>query len=160
MSKNGNLLLNVTLFPDGSLPPEMETFLHEMADWTKINGEAIFGTRPWTVFGEGPTASKSSAFHKFTPQDIRFTQKGSDIYAITLGLPAGQVVIHALSSASPLVSGEPGSITLLGSAEKIRWSRTDSGLIISLPAALPCKSALCFKISGLTTTANPAKKSG
>jgi alpha-L-fucosidase len=157
VSKNGNLLLNVTLLPDGSLPPQMETFLREMADWMKINGDALFGTRPWTIFGEGPTGFKSGAFHenfKFTPQDIRFTRKGDDLYAITLGVPTGDVAIHALAQDSPLVSGEPGSITLLGSAEKIAWSRTAGGLVISLPATLPCKSALCFKISGFTTVEN------
>ena len=79
VSKNGNLLLNVTLLPDGSLAPEMETFLREMADWMKVNGEAIFGTRPWTVYGEGPTPFHRDAFSqnvKYTPQDIRFTRKG------------------------------------------------------------------------------------
>ncbi len=151
VSKNGNLLLNVTLLPDGSLPPEMETFLHEMADWMKINGEAIFGTRPWVVFGEGPTAPKGSAFHKFTSEDIRFTQKGSDIYAITLGVPESPVTIHSFASGSALVKGEPSSISLLGSSEKLNWSRTSDGLVIQLPAVLPCKSALCFKISGLAT---------
>ena len=151
MSKNGNLLLNVTLFPDGSLPPEMDTFLHEMADWMKINGDAIFGTRPWSVFGEGPTASKGTAFHKFTPQDIRFTQKGADIYAITLGVPQGSVTIHSFATGSALVTGEPTSVNLLGSSESLHWSRTSDGLVIQLPASLPCKSALCFKISGLAT---------
>jgi alpha-L-fucosidase len=157
VSKNGNLLLNVTLLPDGSLPPQMETFLHEMADWMKINGDAIFGTRPWTVFGEGPTGSKAGAAHesfKFSPQDIRFVRKGDDIYAITLGVPTGQVVIRALAKGSPLVTGDASSISLLGSAETLQWSRTDQGIVIRLPAALPCKSALCFKISGLTTVAN------
>jgi alpha-L-fucosidase len=156
VSKNGNLLLNVTLLPDGSLAPQMETFLHEMADWTKINGDAIFGTRPWTIFGEGPTDFKSGAFHenfKFTAQDIRFTRKGDAIYAITLGVPKEQLLIRALAQGSPLVAGEINSITLLGSAEKIQWSRNADGVVVSLPGTLPCKSSLCFKISGLTTVA-------
>lgn len=159
VSKNGNLLLNVTLLPDGSLAPEMEIFLREMADWMKVNGEAVFGTRPWTVYGEGPTPFNHDAFRKnvrYTPQDVRFTRKGDDIYAITLGVPTGQVVIHALGSASPLVTREPTSITLVGSTEKIHWSRTADNLIISLPATLPCRSALCFKISGLTNIENLA----
>ena len=157
VSKNGNLLLNVTLLPDGSLAPTMETFLKEMADWMKINGEAIFGTRPWTVYGEGSSGFKGWAFQassKFTAKDIRFTRKGDDIYAITLGLPTEQVVIRALAAGSPLVTGEPSSITLLGSDEKLQWNRTDAGIVIIPPATLPCKSALCFKISGLTTVAD------
>jgi alpha-L-fucosidase len=157
VSKNGNLLLNVTLLPDGSLAPPMEKFLHEMADWMKINGEAIFGTRPWTVYGEGSSGFKGVAFRassKFTAKDIRFTRKGDDIYAITLGLPTDTVVIRALAAGSPLVTGDPSSITLLGSNEKLQWNRTDAGIVITPPATLPCKSALCFKISGLTTAAN------
>ncbi len=157
VSKNGNLLLNVTLMPDGSLAPTMETFLREMADWTKINGDAIFGTRPWTIYGEGSSGFKGFAFHansKFTAKDIRFTRKGDDLYAITLGLPNGQVVIRSLAKASPLVTGEPTSVALLGTSEKLQWSRTADGLVINIPATLPCKSGLSFKISGLTTVAN------
>ena len=52
-SKNGNLLLNVVLRPDGSLDAEVETMLRQLAGWTAINGEAIYGTRPWRVYGEG-----------------------------------------------------------------------------------------------------------
>jgi alpha-L-fucosidase len=157
VSKNGNLLLNVTLLPDGSLPPQMETLLQEMADWMKINGDAIFGTRPWTIFGEGPKGSKAGPVRgdfKLAAQDMRFTSKGGDIYAITLGVPTGDVSISALAKGSPLVTGEPSSIALLGSDEKVQWSRTEHGIVISLPATLPCKSALCFKISGLTSVAD------
>jgi alpha-L-fucosidase len=156
VSKNGNLLLNITLKPDGSLPPQMQTLLHEMAEWMKINGDALFGTRPWTIYGEGPMAYLSR-FHgnaRFTAQDIRFTRKGDDIYAITLGLPTGQISLRALATDSPLVTGEPSSITLLGSDAKIKWSRNAQGLAISLPGTLPCKSALCLKITGLTTVAH------
>ena len=159
VSKNGNLLLNVTLLPDGSLVPEMEVFLREMADWMKVNGEAIFGTRPWTVYGEGPTLFKHDGFSKnvkYTPQDVRFTRNRDDIYAIVLGVPTGQVVIGALGSASPLVTGEPASVALVGSTEKIQWSRNAENLVISVPAMLPCKSAISFKISGLSTVANLA----
>ena len=158
VSKNGNLLLNVVLYPDGSLPPEMESFLSEMADWMKINGEAIFGTRPWTIYGEGPASSiKQGAFNDnvpFTAKDIRFTRKKDDIYATALGTPSGSVVIHALASDSPLVKGDPTSVTLLGAADPVKWSRTAEGLIIQLPETLPCKSAISFRISGLSTVAD------
>ena len=154
VSKNGNLLLNVVLYPDGSLPPEMETFLSEMADWTKINGEAIFGTRPWTIYGEGSTKAKSGSFSEgtvYTSKDIRFTRHGDDIYITTLGLPSGQIVVRALGSDSPLVSGEPTQVTLLGASDPVKWSRAGDGLTITLPDTLPCKSALCFKVTGLKT---------
>ena len=77
VSKNGNLLLNVTLLPDGSLAPEMETFLREMADWMKVNGEAIFGTRPWTVYGEGPTPFNRDAFRK----NVKLYAAGRSLHA-------------------------------------------------------------------------------
>ena len=159
VSKNGNLLLNVVLYPDGSLPPEMQNFLSEMAAWTKVNGEAVFSTRPWVIYGEGPTVTKGGAFNEnvsFTAHDLRFTRKGNDIYATTLGVPTGQVVIRALASGSPLATGEPTKVTLLGTKEDPKWSRTTDGLIIQLPAALPCKSALSFKISGFTSITNLA----
>ncbi len=157
VSKNGNLLLNVVLYPDGSLPPEMQTFLSEMADWMHVNGDAIFGTRPWTIYGEGSTKVKGGAFSEgthFTATDLRFTRKGSDIYVTTLGLPTtGSLVVRALSSDSPLVTGDPSSVTLLGAGD-VKWTRTTDGMTINLPNTLPCKSALCFKISGLSTVDN------
>jgi alpha-L-fucosidase len=157
VSKNGNLLLNVVLYPDGSLPPEMETFLTDMAAWMKVNGEAIFGTRPWTIYGEGSTKVKGGAFKEgthFSAADVRYTRKGDDIYITTLGLPAdGKIFVRALASGSPLVTGEPTGVTLLGSSNDVKWSRTPDGLSIELPGTLPCKSALCVRISGLSTVA-------
>ncbi len=159
VSKNGNLLLNVVQYPDGSLPPEMETFLTEMADWTKINGEAVFSTRPWTIFGEGPTVVKAGHFNEdvsFTPQDIRFTRNGNVLYATALGVPNKQVVIQSLASNSPLVTGDISKVTLLGYDGDLQTQRTNDGLTIQLLDALPLKAALCFKISGLTTVTNVA----
>ncbi len=154
VSKNGNLLLNVVLHPDGSLPPESEALLREMAGWMKVNAEAVFGTRPWALYGEGPTAIRGGAFdedYAFTAQDIRFTRKGDDIYAFTLGLPAEPVSIRALASGSPLVAGEAARVTLLGYDGELEWTRTSGALAIQTPAASPCRLACCFRISGLTT---------
>jgi alpha-L-fucosidase len=161
VSKNGNLLLNVVLCPDGSLPPEMQTFLSDMADWMKVNSDAIFSTRPWIVYGEGSTKVKEGAFKEgtqFTAQDLRFTRKGNDIYVTTLGLPAdGKITVHALASGSPLVTGDPTSVTLLGATGDVKCSRTADGLSITLPSSLPCKSALCVKVSGFTTVTDLAQ---
>ena len=154
VSKNGNLLLNVVLRPDGSLPDEMKILLSEMAAWNTINSEAIYGTRPWIIYGEGPSTAKGVPWkedYPFQATDIRFTRKGQDLYAIVLGQPTGKVVIRALSSDSPLVRGNPTQVTLLGDPDHPKWLRTNAGLIIQLPDVLPCKSALSFKIAGLTT---------
>ena len=82
VSKNGNLLLNVVQRPDGSLDPEVEEMLAQMADWIAVNGEAIYGTRPWLVYGEGPRRGQGRALqgglHTTPPKDIRFTTKGDD----------------------------------------------------------------------------------
>ena len=79
VSKNGNLLINVVQRPDGSLDPEAEQMLAEMANWIAINGEAIYDTRPWLVHGEGPVRAKGGHFKEdfaYTAKDIRFTSKG------------------------------------------------------------------------------------
>ena len=102
VSKNGNLLLNVVLRPDGSLDPEVETMLHQLADWTAVNGEAIYGTRPWLVYGEGAVQAKGGAFKEnfnYSAKDIRFTTKGKTLYAIALGWPEdGKMVIKSLAN--------------------------------------------------------------
>ena len=155
VSKNGNLLLNITQRPDGSLDTAAEQFLNDMGAWMKVNGEAIYGTRPWTIYGEGPsTRAKAANDAALTAHDLRFTRKGDDLYVTALGIPTGQVVIRALASDSPLVTGQPRSVALLGASEPLQWTRSTDGLIIQLPPVLPCKEAVCFKISGLTTVSN------
>ena len=154
VSKNGNMLLNVVQTADGSLPPESQQFLREMAAWMPINGEAIYGTRPWTIYGEGPTQLRNGIYNEnvdYTAQDIRFTTKNGNLYAITLGVPTREVTIKSLAKNSPLVTGQPTQITLLGCAGQLNWTRTTEGLKIQLPPQLPCKHALSFKISGLQT---------
>ena len=102
ISKNGNLLLNVVLRPDGTLDPEVETMLHQLADWTAVNGEAIYGTRPWLVFRRRrrcrPKAARSRKISTYSAKDIRFTTKGKTLYAIALGWPDdGKLVIRSLA---------------------------------------------------------------
>jgi len=102
VSKNGNLLLNVVQRPDGSLDPEVEQMLEQLAAWNAIHGEAIFGSRPWLVYGEGAVRVKGGSFSedfKYNSKEIRFTTKGPILYAIALGWPDdGRLLIRSLAS--------------------------------------------------------------
>ena len=150
VSKNGNLLLNVVLYPDGSLPPESQTLLDELAVWMPVNGEAIHGTRPWTVFGEGPTEAIDGAFKEnatYTPSDIRFTTRGDTLYAITLGEPRQSVVIKSLGRRAGHTKKSVRRVQVLGVREALSFRQTDDALTIDLPASLPTRHASAFKIS-------------
>jgi len=151
VSKNGTLLLNIGPKPDGTLPPEVTNILLEMGKWLSVNGEAIYGTRPWTVFGEGPTrvvagSFKDTASKPFTGQDIRFTTRATDrgniLYAMTLAPPeGGRVSIHSIPG-----SYKVRSVHLLGSRAHLKWSQESSGLSIQIPGGQSCSYACAFKI--------------
>jgi len=144
VSKNGNLLLNVGPKSDGTIPDEIVSVLKGMGGWLKVNGEAIYGTRPFRYFGEGPTKSgqvrvggqvEQSAIKGFTPADIRFTTKGSMVYALGLARPKdGAVLIKTLYAGTPYLDAPIKSIELLDGG-KINWQQTPQGLKVNLPAA-------------------------
>ena len=148
VSKNGNLLLNVVLYPDGSLPPESVRLLDDLAAWFAVNGEAIYKTRPWQTFGEGPTQMVGGQFNEtyaFTPRDIRFTIRGADLYALALGWPEdGKVFVKSLAKSAGAISG----ISLLGHAGKLDWRQTEEGLFVSMPKQKPCDHVFVLKIVG------------
>lgn len=161
VSKNGNLLLNVGPKSDGTIPDEVRGVLLSMGQWLSVNGEAIYGSRPWVLFGEGPTkendASKmGSDSTVYTAQDIRFTTNNGAVYAIALGWPTdGKVVIHTLWQGTPYLQGPIARVTLLGSAGEIHWTQTREGLVLQLPSAKPNDIAYVFKI--VTAQARAAK---
>ncbi len=152
VSKNGNLLLNVVQRPDGSLDPEVEQALATLATWIAIHGEAIYGTRPWLVYGEGPVRAKGGHFGEdfaYTARDIRFTTKGGALYAIALGWPDdGQLLVKSLAK----TAGESGNtisrVSLLGYRGKIEWTQTTNGLVVTLPAQKVSEYTAALKISG------------
>ena len=146
VSKNGNLLLVVTQFPDGRLQPEAEQLLEQMAAWNAINGEAIYGTRPWNICGEGSDGGLDYNFVANAPE-IRFTTKGNVLYAITLGWPAdGTVLIHSLAKAYGTDVRKIKKLTVLGCDSKIEWSETPEGLRVQLPEKMPNELTAVVKL--------------
>lgn len=149
VSKNGNLLLNVVQYPDGSLPPEAQDFLTQMAAWISVNGEAVYGTRPWKIYGEGPTKAAAGHFKEtdnYTAADIRFTTKNNALYATTLAQPEKEVRIKSLGTGSTLLDKPIKSVRLLGSKQQVKWTQEADALVINLPASLPSLYSSSFKI--------------
>lgn len=152
VSKNGNLLLNIGPRSDGTIPEEAQQVLREVGVWLKVNGEAIYSTRPWKIYGEGPTKVSEGAFHDtetkpFTAEDFRFTKKGDVLYAIELGWPANrEAVIHSLGKSASGDQPKIGSAALLGSDAKLRFEQREDGLHIQLPEQSAGKYAYAFRI--------------
>ncbi len=151
-SKNGNLLLNVVQRPDGTLDPEVETMLHQLAAWTEVNGEAIYGTRPWTLYGEGPVHPKGGSFAEkfnYTAKDIRFTTKGKTLYAIALGWPENaRIVIKSLAQSGDPAQNKIKRISLLGYKGSLKFTQTPEALTVELPAQKISDLTCSLKITG------------
>jgi alpha-L-fucosidase len=150
VSKNGNLLLNVVLHADGSLPPESEQLLAELTAWMAVNAQAIHGTRPWKIDGEGPTEAAAGMFKEkvaYTARDIRFTTKGDRLFAITLGEPAGNVAITSLAKGNPYDGRVVQHVGLLGHRGAMAFRQTGQALVIDAPATLPTRHASVFEIT-------------
>ena len=150
VSKNGNLLLNIGPKPDGTIPDEVQQVLRDVGSWLAVNGDAIYGTRPWRVYGEGPTQVAAGSFHdtdtaNYTAEDFRFTTKGNALYAIEMGWSAGgEAVIHSLGTTAG--SQKVESVALLGSDAKIQARQEADGLHLQLPAQAPGKYAYVFRV--------------
>ena len=161
VSKNGNLMLSVPLQRDGQPDANEIKIVSEIGAWMKVNGEAIYATRPWKTFGEGPSTvvadkgqfggQKDVQKKPFTAEDIRFTQSkdGKIFYAIVLEIPKdGKVTIKSLASNSANWPGEIGSVRLVGSSwwSKLEFTRDENGLHVSLPKIFTGKIAFALKI--------------
>jgi len=150
ISKNGAVMLNIALRGDGTLPGNQAKYLRAFGDWIRLNGEGIYGTRPWKVFGEGPTkiVTKRTGenLKPYSATDIRFTAKKGRLYAFVLARPRGDILIKALA-AGGLLDGEIKDIALLGSNEVLRWKRSGTKLTIESPGELPKQPVIGFRIT-------------
>jgi alpha-L-fucosidase len=162
VSKNGNLLLSIPVRGDGSLDEDEIAFLQDLAGWMKVNGECLFGTRPWRKFG----GARDTRTQPFTAEDIRFTTKDGAVYAIALGWPTnGQLVIKSLGTEANLLDGSIARVELLDgktpapaqrgaealmtrpSRTSLKWTRTAEALVVQLPATKPCDWAYAIRIT-------------
>jgi len=153
VSKNGQLLLNISPKADGTIPEDQQAVLLGIGQWLERFGEAIYGTRPFVCFGEGPTQlGKAGHFVKATikygPKDIRYTRRGDTVYAIVLGWPGAGTALEltAFGSDGAAEDVEVTKVTMLGAADAVDWRRADSGLSISCPDAETDDMAVVFKL--------------
>jgi alpha-L-fucosidase len=145
VSKNGNLLLNFPLPNSGRLDPEEMKTLEGITQWMAVNSEGIYATRPWTTYGEGPSTKvvagggfNESKKPDLGAADIRYTTKGSTLYAFVQGWPGSTVSLPALGT-----TGSPGkvrAISLLGGASGLQFTQSPEALSVTLPAQRPAAS--------------------
>lgn len=154
VSKNGIFVLNIPGKPDGTHDADELAILDAIGGWMRMNGEAIYATRPWKVFGEGAHEAKGGSFSGHSTsvldaQDIRFTRnkQGDVVYAIVLGWPDGDIVIKSLGTASPVQPGKIHHVEMLGSEHKLKWNQSAGSLTIRKPKVKPCDFACALKVS-------------
>ncbi|MDF7823867.1 alpha-L-fucosidase [Pontiellaceae bacterium B12227] len=149
VSKNGVIMLNIALKGDGTIPENQMEYLDAFRNLMKVNGEGIYGSRPWKVFGEGPLVIKdgrgSENMKPWSQQDIRFTTKDGHLYAFVLVPPTENIEIKTLAKGG-IFEDEINNISMLGSREAVQWERTADALVIQLPKTLPASGVVGFKI--------------
>ena len=149
VSKNGNLLLNFPLPASGELDADEMRVLEGVTEWMNVNGEGIYGSRPWVINGEGPamTVVVPSSGHEFNPNeakeppltatDIRFTVKGKMLYCFVQGWPNANISIRALGTDSPQRPEKVTDVRLLGHDEALTFRQDKDGLHVTLPQTKP-----------------------
>ena len=156
VSKNGNLLLSIPVRGDGSIDEKERAFLTEFKSWLDINGEGIFGSRPWKIYGEGVVKTANTGSFKeneklqesLSEKDIRFTQKNGTVYTFVLGFPTTEtVIVNALGRKSTQMQGKRiKRVRLLGCDDKVVWRQAADALYITMPSVKNTGKAVCFAV--------------
>jgi alpha-L-fucosidase len=140
--------------PEGDLEQDVLDILEYIATWMQDNSVAIYGTRPWKVYGEGPSVTGEQAKGQFgglkdvrayQPTDLRFTLKGKILYAFCMENPTEDIHVKSLGLKTE-TGAKVSSIKMLGSEEKITWTQNDNEVVIQKPAKLPAYSTVVFAV--------------
>jgi alpha-L-fucosidase len=154
VSKNGNLLLSIPVRADGSIDEKEHAIVEGIGAWMAVNSEAIYGTRPWRTFGEGPTQVGEGNFSEskaaaLTAEDIRFTQKNGVLYALMLGAPKSRTVsIPTLAEGAEHGAGRVDRVELIGVGGPLKFSRTGQALVVELPETMPPSVGPVLRLRG------------
>ena len=148
VSKNGNLLLSIPVRGDGSIDEKETAIVRDIASWMSRFSEAIYGTRPWKVAGEGPTEVVSGQFSEektkpFTVKDIRYTAKGGVLYAMTLGKPETDTL-----SLTAVKEGRVERVEVVGASVPLQFTQDGAGLHVTLPSGASHAYGIALKIAG------------
>jgi alpha-L-fucosidase len=160
VSRNGNLVLNIPLRPDGTPDSKELAIVEEITKWMAVNSEGIYATRPWKIYGAGPS-TLTAGTHEFTDtggfnegtrkdmtaDDVRFTLRGSTLYAFVMGWPQDFALIKPLAFNSPQQPGKIQNVELLGYDAKLRWKQDENGLRVDMPFEKPSDYAITLKIA-------------
>lgn len=154
VSKNGNLLLNVVQTPEGDLEPDVMNILEEIAAWMPANGDGIYGTRPWKIYGEGPSTKNQEKgvfggvkdVRPYESADIRFTTKDGFLYAFVMNKITSDVQIVSLGKDSKICDKKVSSVEMLGNSQKLKWKQENGSLVIQKPENPQGWTVTAFKI--------------
>ncbi len=174
-SKNGNLLLNVELKGDGTIPPEQKVWLDEIGNWLDVNGEAVYASTHWKIYGDNIGSVRSEKNKNLSETDleeqkqlkkkeqfnertidsppygideVRFTRKGDVLYVMVLNPTESKIEIPSLGKDSEYDVKKIRYVSLLGSDKKIKFKQKKDTLVLDVPADRPTKFAAVFRVEG------------